>query len=373
MLDQETAEHLLQQLELMFDGDISLFGDQGELIITNNHKTNSRKSSEVALNVKKNGEVKLITDKGVYFPLYNNKDFICTIYLETKTSILKIIPELTFDYLTLLNNEQLKNASNSSQQQSLRELGRDLVSVLNPTKVEQCRQNARLVNVDLRIPRYVILFDFSTCLGKKRDRIDNKQVLDFSNMLYSQINKVIGNNIFFHLYELKYVLLLEVKKDELLNFEELYSQIAALGSSEPKMALGYLCNYLGEYHNSLIIAEDALKIGEEYNPEKKIYDWSNYRTVILLLNGSAEIRQVMLDTCKEVIAYFNENKETTATILAFFENGMNITKTGEQMHYHRNTILYRMNKFTEDTNIDIFNAKYCAEIYNLIRLSQANQ
>ena len=370
MLNYEKAEHLLKQLELMFEGDISLFGNHGELIITNNRKAINRKSSEISLTVKESGKVKLVTDNGVYFPLYEGKEFICTVYLNTKAGILKLIPDLTCDYLTLLNNEQSKSLSNSSQQQALQELGRELVSVLTSNKVEHCRQSAMLVNVDLKIPRYVIMFDFARCLGKKNERIDNSQIDDFSQALYSKSSKVIGGNIFFRLFESKYVLLLEVKKNELLNFEELYSDIASLVHSAPKMALGYLCSDIGEYHNSLTIAEDALMVGEQYAPEKTIYDWSSYRTAILLINEDPGIRKIMLDTCKEVITYFNENKEMTATILAFFENGMNISKTGEQMRYHRNTILYRMNKFTEDTNINIFNAKYCAEIYNLIRLSQ---
>lgn len=371
MLNHEKAEHLLQQLELMFDGDIALFGDQGELIITNNRKVLNRKTSELAVNVRISGEVKLVADKGMFFPLYEGKDFICTVYLNKKSGVLKIIPEVTLDYLKLLDNLKSKSTNSCSQQQSLRELGRDLIAPLNPAKVEQCRQDAKLANVDLRIARYVILFDFRKCLGHKNERIDNDQINDFSQTLYSKINKVLGGNIFFHYYESKYILLYEVKKDQLVNFEELSAEITSLGSGMVKMAIGHLCTDIEEYHNSLTIAEDTLKVGEQFNPEKTIYDWSSYRTAILLLNGNSATRQIMLDTCKEVIAYFKENKEMTATILAFFENGMNITKTGEQMHYHRNTILYRMNKFTEDTNIDIFNAKYCAEIYNLIRLSQA--
>ena len=372
MLNHDEAEHLLKQLELMFDGDVSLFDEEGDLIVTNNRKAINRKNNEIALNVRMNGEIKSVTDKGLYFPLYEGKDFICTVYLNTKSGILKIIPELTLDYLTLLNNGQDKDPSVSFPQESLRQLGIDLIGELKPEKVEQCRQNAKLVNVDLRIPRFVIMFDFGKCLGNKMERIDNNQIADFTNSLYSKISKVLGNNIFFHYYEMKYILLYEVKQNELIDLEELYSQIASLVPSAPKMALGNLCTQIMEYHTSFTIAEETLKIGKQYDPDKQIYDWSNYRTAILLLNSNNETRQVMLDTCKEVIAYFKENREMTATILSFFENGMNITKTGEQMHYHRNTILYRMNKFTEDTNIDIFNAKYCAEVYNLIRLSQAN-
>jgi carbohydrate diacid regulator len=56
-------------------------------------------------------------------------------------------------------------------------------------------------------------------------------------------------------------------------------------------------------------------------------------------------------------------KELLNTIKVYFEKKMSIKDTAAALYVHRNTILYRINKFVENYGIDITNPYQCMMVY----------
>lgn len=48
-----------------------------------------------------------------------------------------------------------------------------------------------------------------------------------------------------------------------------------------------------------------------------------------------------------------EDSDTMTTVDCFLENGMNISKTARILYMHRNTLIYRLNKISTETGLDI--------------------
>ena len=48
-----------------------------------------------------------------------------------------------------------------------------------------------------------------------------------------------------------------------------------------------------------------------------------------------------------------EDADTMATVDCFLENGMNISRTARILYMHRNTLIYRLNKISVETGLDI--------------------
>ncbi len=42
-----------------------------------------------------------------------------------------------------------------------------------------------------------------------------------------------------------------------------------------------------------------------------------------------------------------------ATVDCFLENGMNVSRTARILYMHRNTLIYRLNKISAETGLDI--------------------
>ena len=49
------------------------------------------------------------------------------------------------------------------------------------------------------------------------------------------------------------------------------------------------------------------------------------------------------------------DNETINTINTFFDCGLNISETGRVLYLHRNTLVYRLDKFSRSTGLDIRN------------------
>ncbi len=47
------------------------------------------------------------------------------------------------------------------------------------------------------------------------------------------------------------------------------------------------------------------------------------------------------------------DEDTVRTILAFFDNGLSIAETSRQLYVHRNTLIYRLDKFYQSTGLDV--------------------
>lgn len=48
-----------------------------------------------------------------------------------------------------------------------------------------------------------------------------------------------------------------------------------------------------------------------------------------------------------------EDADTMSTVDAFLKNGMNVSETARVLYMHRNTLIYRLNKISNETGLDL--------------------
>ena len=60
------------------------------------------------------------------------------------------------------------------------------------------------------------------------------------------------------------------------------------------------------------------------------------------------VREVLGEGTTELL-----DEETLSTVHRFFENGLNMSETARQLHVHRNTLVYRLEKLQKATGLDI--------------------
>jgi PucR C-terminal helix-turn-helix domain len=69
----------------------------------------------------------------------------------------------------------------------------------------------------------------------------------------------------------------------------------------------------------------------------------------------SRLKEDELDLFKEWFSIFEEDKELLLTIKTFIENNGHSTNTAKQLFIHRNTLQYRLDKFTEKTGLNLKN------------------
>jgi len=97
----------------------------------------------------------------------------------------------------------------------------------------------------------------------------------------------------------------------------------------------------------------ALKIGDIFYAQNHIFSYDRLGIAGLIYELPEPVCRNYL---KEVFGK-NEPKEmdeeTSHIVSAFFDNGLNIAETSRQLYMHRNTLVYRLEKISRSTGLDI--------------------
>lgn len=117
-------------------------------------------------------------------------------------------------------------------------------------------------------------------------------------------------------------------------------------------------------------AIEALKIGNIIEPDRYFYQYKNIQPYIFIYRLKDRLKEEdlhnnALDLLK---TYDDENKsELYKTLYIYLKNNHNITKTSEEMHVHRNTLRYRLEKITDILGFDIDENDNSFKLYYAIK------
>lgn len=97
----------------------------------------------------------------------------------------------------------------------------------------------------------------------------------------------------------------------------------------------------------------AMEVGKIFFPDQPIISYQKLGIGRLIYHLPQSLCELFLkETFKKDI--FKElDKETTATVQQFFDNNLNVSETARQLYVHRNTLVYRLERFEKMTDLDL--------------------
>ena len=123
-------------------------------------------------------------------------------------------------------------------------------------------------------------------------------------------------------------------------------------------------------YNSIVL---AMKIGNIFSTEDRLFNFSELGLGRLLFNLPVEECLAYIKSNLDLSTIEKIDEETLLTLNAFFENDLSIAETSRQLFIHRNTLIYRLDKFSESTGLDVRKFKdamtcnICLMIMNYIK------
>lgn len=113
----------------------------------------------------------------------------------------------------------------------------------------------------------------------------------------------------------------------------------------------------------------ALELGVRHDPDNYCYFFSDYALRYILEQNLAI--QPARTLCMEGIKMLqdmdrNNESEYCRTLKVYFENGMNLQKTADELYIHRSTLTYRLNRIRKDAGIDLDD--YRSRLYAMLSL-----
>jgi len=185
-----------------------------------------------------------------------------------------------------------------------------------------------------------------------RNPIDNKTKTGIRSMMaYKNHLSLIFPSIKSIYIRERLVLLLENKTfNKILNNLEIFLNNNNLVASVSNIFSNIID--FKEYHEQ---AADILNLGLSLNKESNIFYYHDFYLYhcINTLKKAGHVEYYCLPELLQVIRYDRTNNTKLADTVHVYLNFRNIAKTAEYLNVHRNTVIYRLEKFKELTNINL--------------------
>ncbi|MCI7329050.1 MAG: helix-turn-helix domain-containing protein [Lachnospiraceae bacterium] len=114
----------------------------------------------------------------------------------------------------------------------------------------------------------------------------------------------------------------------------------------------------------------AMKIGRTFRTSERIFGYHSLGLGKLISSISNESAREFLEEELPGIDFRQFDSETMNTIEVFFASGLNIAEAARALYLHRNTLVYRLDKFKKTTGCDLQNFDDAVKIRIGMLLSQ---
>jgi carbohydrate diacid regulator len=119
------------------------------------------------------------------------------------------------------------------------------------------------------------------------------------------------------------------------------------------IGIGTVCRQAKDLAAAYREAQVAIEVGKVFDMAENIVAYENLGLGRLIYQLPATMCEMFLAEIFKKNGIDSLDKETLDTILAFFENSLNISETSRKLFVHRNTLVYRLEKIKKLTGLDL--------------------
>lgn len=133
----------------------------------------------------------------------------------------------------------------------------------------------------------------------------------------------------------------------------LVDTLSAEAMVQVRVAYGSMIDDLKDVSKCYKEALMALDVGRIFYVHKDVFSYNELGIGRLIYQLPMSLCEMYLQEVFQGNAVEQFDKETLATVNAFFENDLNISETARKMYLHRNTLGYRLDKIQKTTGLDV--------------------
>lgn len=361
MLYYELCERILGRLTPIFNKDVNIIGIDGVIIASSNKNRENTyhegaricaSSNRNIIITKENEHMYRGSKSGVNMPITYNNEVIGVVGITGTAE--EVIPygPLVKELVEMIINEMDSEIAKKSKTNSRKEFFKDIIQDNDLKDIQSYISRAKLLGIELEVPRRMIFLKFLDCNKLKYQKVEN---------LFNKIS----NKEILNMNDEKLVLLFKNCNDVNELLEKLVGELEASLDEKIKyhFIIGEECRNVVDYNNVYSSMSIIDTIIPKDTSEKVIY-MRDYEIRLLINALSKESKKIYISKYSNI---FNEknraSKELLRTIKVYFINNMKINNTAKSMYMHRNTVMYRLNKFRDLYGIDLSQPYECAKLY----------
>jgi len=188
----------------------------------------------------------------------------------------------------------------------------------------------------------------------------------------SDLSTMTGNNKYFILHAVENSASQKEETEEGETYQACRKILDGLSEMNLNAAIGTgsIAVNIFELYTACHEAWHALQLGKKFNQGPGIYNIQNYRVEELLSTLKPEQRNRFIH---RHVAPFRKQKdwpELQSTFISWCENNFSLVGAARDLHIHRNTLNYRLDKISRTGNINLKNYRETMKLYLAFRLEK---
>ncbi len=120
-----------------------------------------------------------------------------------------------------------------------------------------------------------------------------------------------------------------------------------------RVACGTIVDEISQVSRSFKEARMALNVGKIFYSEQRVHMYSTLGIGRLIYQLPENLCRMFIKEVFTLQQPEDFDEETLSTINMFFANSLNVSETARQLFVHRNTLVYRLEKLSRSTGLDI--------------------
>ncbi len=345
------ARTIINQVMSLLGRDVSLTGAGGTVVASYDPNLVGTRLPGADAAAKNPDATAIDGGQAVGFGIQHEDDPVGAIVIHADSKSVKEFVPLTRSLVELLITQEADHALTENLDQLLWQFFHSVSGAERDKLVSE----VRLLGVDLTKPRFVALVhvpEFSQKLSQASDK--SVPINRFKDKLSREVQALFPNskdNAITYFGHDRFLLLKDATRGEetLTLFQQKGPQMFKnIGGN---LTAGIGGHYLGAdgIVTSFQEAETALRLGLKLYGPGKAYLVDDLGLYVVFGEVSTD-RQVHL--AKRLLAPLLQEADLLKTLRAYFAANLNLTKAAQQLHIHRNTLIYRLGKIKNLTELD---------------------
>ncbi len=248
-----------------------------------------------------------------------------------------------------------QNTKNTLKEEIIYDL---LENNLKDEKILQERLNLS----SLIIHKYICIYTIDISKYKLKHSI-------YERFLESQISKFFPQG--YLIYYKNHLVVINTQKDFYILEEKIQNLKKFL--SENNLTMGVSNKFTSLIMSNIFYnqALESLTIGKILNKNENYFQYNDIQPYVFIYRLRDQISlEDLANNELNLIREYDEKNQTDLynTLFAYLKNNHNINKTSNEIHIHRNTLRYRLNKISELLNLDVEENDNSFKLYFSIKL-----
>ncbi|SDE67593.1 carbohydrate diacid regulator [Paenibacillus sp. UNCCL117] len=293
--------------------------------------------------------------------------------------------QLVKSHVELMFHESFKKETTVLESKALDTLVQYLLYSSRPDEAAPMLEYGKMLGYRFDLDRICVIIEMDLLSLQRPDReggLDKHSLPYFQRELIEQIKHLFADHRqdIFSLLNLEQFIVLKAvlphERDTIVRklenrMQRLNQFLQGKHQAEAAVALGNVKHGVNGIKESYENAVRTLKVGKRSLLTAKFYNYNDWELTLELL--TKELTPYIIDKLTGQLGELRNHGsyETLAsTFLSYCKCNMNLSETARTLFIHRNTLLYRLDKISELTGLDLSTFEHCLLLYVAIKNGQ---